>query len=70
MKITEQIMGAILYIRRRLSEPSSFVALAFCAQSVGIHIDNHDIQMWLTTLSIPIGALGFFISEGKSLIKQ
>lgn len=54
-------MGRLLYLWRRLREPSTHAALTAMATYFGItHADFSQIESWLV---IAFGALGVFVEE-------
>lgn len=64
-----KIMGMFLYLRSRLSEPSSLVSIAALGATVGVKLDASLLQDVLNIVSIVFGMLGFFVSEAKPLTK-
>jgi hypothetical protein len=63
----EKILGAFWYLKDRLKEPSTLVALAVITDKAGVHIDQTMIDSALNLVSIAAGMAGFFMSEGKAL---
>ena len=63
----EKAMGAFLFLKDRLNEPSTFASLAAIAALVGVKIDAGLVQDALNTASLAFGVLGFFVKEAKPL---
>lgn len=64
-----KIMGMFLYLRSRLSEPSSLASIAALCAMVGLKLDASLLQDVLNVVSIMFGMLGFFVAEAKPLTK-
>ena len=65
----ERLMGAFLYARARLQEPSSLSALSSVCVIIGIHFDVIAFNDWITTLGLIFGMLGFFVKEGQPVTR-
>jgi len=61
----EQIFSALLYLKARLQEPSSLVAIAFLADK--FHVSAGDIANILGVVTTCLGFGGFFIAEKKPI---
>ena len=61
----DKIYSALIYLKARLKEPSSILAIAFLADKFGVSVgDIGNIVGVVTTL---LGVGGFFIAEAKPL---
>lgn len=60
-----EIAGKLLYIFRRLREPSTHAALAGLFAIVGVHIPDETYASVMNGLAVLFGILGVFVSEAK-----
>lgn len=64
-----KLLGAFLFLRARLSEPSTQASLAAVCSMVGYKLDPGHIQDAMNLGTILFGAIGFFAAETKPLTK-
>jgi len=60
-----KVLSAFLYLKERLSEPSTHASLAVIFASVGIRIDDVLIQSVFAILTIIFGFAGILLKEDK-----
>lgn len=65
----DKLIGAFVFLRNRLKEPSSLLSLALVMKTIGVQIDESTIQAWLDMAALIFGVLGFFVAEAKPLTK-
>lgn len=61
-----KFIAAFVYIKARLSEPSTMTALATICVLLNTKIDAEAIQSALNVGTLVFGTLGFFIKEDKA----
>lgn len=64
-----RVLGAFLWLRARVNEPSTHAALSGVCASVGFQYPGDQVGQWMTVLSIAFGVVGFFLKEQGPLTK-
>ncbi len=64
-----KILGAFIFLKQRLSEPSSLASISAIMAMAGVNIDAGAIHDWLNAGTIAFGLLGFFVADAKPLTK-
>jgi hypothetical protein len=64
-----KVIGAFLFLKARLSEPSSLASLSAIMAMIGVNVDSSVIQDGLNVGTLVFGALGFFVAEASPLTK-
>lgn len=60
-----KLLGLFLWIKPRLTEPSSFAALSAVSAMAGHQISAEDVKNVMDVATLVFGALGFFVAEAK-----
>ena len=63
--IPGKLIGAFIFLKGRLREPSTYASLSAVMATFGLHADPGVIQDWMNTLTLVFGLLGFFVKEAK-----
>lgn len=58
-----KLLGAFIFLKARLKEPSTFSSLAAVMLMFGMKLDAGMVQDWINTLTLVFGTLGFFVAE-------
>ncbi len=58
-----KILGLFIWLKGRLSEPSTHASLAAVAAMAGVNVDPGVIQDWLNVGTLVFGSIGFFVKE-------
>jgi len=64
-----KLLGLFIWLKSRLSEPSTMASIAAVSALGGVNVDPGAVQNALNIGSVIFGALGFFITEAKPLTK-
>jgi hypothetical protein len=63
----DKLLGAFLYLRARLSEPSTHAAISAICANIGFTYPATTIGNILTVASVGFGVLGFWFKEAKPI---
>ena len=63
------LLGLFIWLKSRLSEPSTMASIASVLALVGYKLDPGIVQDWLNTGTVVFGALGFFVKEASAITK-
>lgn len=63
----EKLLGAYIYLCKRMKEPSSHAAMSSLFLMAGLNIDTGWIHDLSVLISMVFGASGFFLKEAKPL---
>ena len=63
----DKLLGAFIFLKARLSEPSTHAALASLGAIIHVNLDPGQIQQYVDLASIAFGMMGFFVKEAKPL---
>jgi len=66
----EKVLGAFIWLKANLQQPSTMASLAIMCQTVGIQLDEDSIQNVLNVATLFFGLLGFFFQEAKPAVKE
>ena len=64
-----KLLGLFMWLKSRLSEPSTMASIAAVSALGGVNVDPGKIHDALNIGTIVFGALGFFVAEAKPLTK-
>lgn len=65
----EQLLGLFIWLKARLSEPSTMASVAAVLAMVGVHIDEGVYKDIMNVLTLVFGAMGFWVKEGHAETK-
>ncbi len=63
----DKVLGVFIFVKGRLTEPSTMASLSSVCTMAGIQLNQGAIQDGLVVLGLVFGALGFFVKEAKPL---
>lgn len=64
-----KILGAFIFLKARLQEPSTLASISAVLALFGTKIDPGIVQDFLITGTLVFGALGFFVKEQPPVSK-
>lgn len=64
-----KLLGLYLYLRARLSEPSTHAAVCSLLLAAGVNVDSGVVHDLIVTASLAFGGLGFFVKEQAAVTK-
>ena len=60
-----KLLGLFIWLKSRLSEPSTMASIAAVSALGGVNVDPGAVQNALNIGTVIFGALGFFVAEAK-----
>lgn len=64
-----KLLGLFIWLKARLSEPSTHASIAAVLGMMGVQLDDGVINDFLNVGTLAFGALGFFVKEQEPVTR-